>query len=470
MVELKKNQESNYSTKKGLAYSFGQLPVIISYQGFTFLVFTFYFAVVGLNVLLISLGFLIWSIWNGLNDPFLGSLSDKTHTKWGRRLPWLMFSLIPIAIIMFLLFTPPITFGLENQITNFLYFIIIIIIFELFFSMFDINYIALLPEVFITTKERTKANNLRQTFAIIGLLVAFVLPTLFIPDLTNRKYLINYQIYGIVAAIIIIIGGLTFLKFSPKEKAEFKGEYKKAPNFGKSIKLCVKNRSFRWFIPAEIAMWCVYGILPTIAPLYGKFVLNIGEGESIFLALLLGLTFISAALFMNILWKPVVQKIGLRKTWLISLLIWIITLIPLMIIQDVISGLVVFFIIGIGLAGSLYIYDLIVADIIDEDEINTGTRREASYYGVLIFFQRLATIIVFLTISLVFTNVGWTIYEPEKVTAEVIFGLRLLICIFPAIALGVAIFAIYKYPLDGEYLKKVKANLQILHEQKKSKI
>jgi len=211
-------------------------------------------------------------------------------------------------------------------------------------------------------------------------------------------------------------------------------------------------------------------MLPTIIPLYGKFVLGIGEGESIFLALLLGLAFISAALFMNFLWKPVVQKIGLRKTWLISMSIWIITLIPLMFINDVVTAMVVFFLIGIGLSGSLYIIDLIIADIIDEDAINTGTRREASYYGVNIFFQRFATIFVFLTISLVFTNVGWAVYEPEKVTPEVIFGLRALICIFPAIALVIAILAIYRYPLDGEYLKSVKEELNRIHEEKKSRI
>jgi GPH family glycoside/pentoside/hexuronide:cation symporter len=208
-------------------------------------------------------------------------------------------------------------------------------------------------------------------------------------------------------------------------------------------------------------------MLPTIAPLYGKFVLGIGEGESIFLALMLAILFISAALFMNILWKPVVQKIGLRKTWLISKSVWILTLIPLLFIRDVVSGFIIFFFIGIGLAGSIYIYDLIVADIIDEDEVDTGTRREASYYGVLIFFQRTATIFVFLAINLVFTNVGWTLYEPENVTAEVIFGLQLLMGIFPIIALIIAILAIYKYPLDGEYLGSVKKKLQKLHEEKK---
>jgi GPH family glycoside/pentoside/hexuronide:cation symporter len=141
-----------------------------------------------------------------------------------------------------------------------------------------------------------------------------------------------------------------------------------------------------------------------------------------------------------------------------------------MFISDIITAMIVFFLIGIGFSGSLYIIDLIIADIIDEDEVNTGTRREASYYGVNIFFQRFATIFVFLTISLVFTNVGWAVYEPEKVTPELIFGLRALMCIFPAIALVIAILAIYRYPLDGDYLKNVKEELNLIHKEKKSRI
>ncbi len=464
-----KNDEIGYSNKKAIAYSTGQIPCIISYQGFTFLTFTFYFAVVGLDIILISLGFLIFSIWNSFNDPILGYFSDRTHTKWGRRLPWVMVSFVPIAIIFCLLFTPPITIGINDQISNFIYFICIIIAFELFFTMYDINLIAIFPEVFETMEARTKANNIRQTFAIIGLIIAFLLPTLFIPDLTDRKYLPEFQIFGIFIAIIIVVFGLLFIKFSPKEKVEFQDEYKNAPNFVNTIKLCVKNKSFLRFIPAEIANWFVYGMLPTIVPLYGKFVLNIGEGQSIFLALLLGITFISAAIFINILWKPVVQKIGLRKSWLISMSIWIITLLPLLFIQDIMSGLFVFFILGIGLSGSLYIIDLIIADIIDEDEVKTGTRREASYYGVTIFFQRSAYIFVFFSISLIFTNVGWQVYEPELVTSDVIFGLRALMVIFPIIALIIAIIAIYTYPLDGQKLLEVREDLKQIHDEKKAR-
>jgi GPH family glycoside/pentoside/hexuronide:cation symporter len=150
--------------------------------------------------------------------------------------------------------------------------------------------------------------------------------------------------------------------------------------------------------------------------------------------------------------------------------IFIATLAPLLFIQNAIAGLIVFFLIGIGMSGSIYIIDIIISDICDEDEIISGVRSEGAYYGVNMFLMHLSTVFVFITISLVFTNVGWAVFEPEKVTPEVIFGLRALMFIFPAIALLIALLVIYKYPLDGERLEKVKEQLKKLHDEKKSRV
>lgn len=128
-------KKSKFSYKRGLSYSIGQMSDITSYQTFTFLIFTFYYAVVGISVILIMIGFIIWALWNSFNDFLIGYLSDRTHTKWGRRYPYIMFSIIPLALIMFFLFTPLFPQGEAYQIANFVYFLIIIIIFELFFTM-----------------------------------------------------------------------------------------------------------------------------------------------------------------------------------------------------------------------------------------------------------------------------------------------------------------------------------------------
>jgi GPH family glycoside/pentoside/hexuronide:cation symporter len=468
MSEKSSKYDDRYSNKKAVFYSFGQISDVTAYQTFTFLTFTFYFTIVGLPVLFISIGFMIWSVWNALNDPLLGYLSDRTHTKYGRRIPYIIAGLIPLAIIMFLLFTPPKSLGNSDMMTNFVFFLIIIILFDLFYTSFSLNLTSLFPEVFLGLEDRAKANNIRQTFTIIALLFAFILPGFFIPDYSDPKYIRQYSIFGIILTIIILVCGFIFLKFGPKERPEFQQDYKNAPSFTGSIKMCVKSKSFMWYIPCEICTWFVFGMIPTILPLYAKFVLGINN--ALLISLMLGLAFISAALFINILWKPVVQKIGPRKTWIISMSIWAAATIPLLLISDPISGFIVFFLIGIGFAGSIYIIDIVVSDIIDENEVVTGMRREAGFYGVNALFLRFTTILIFLSISLVFTNVGWEVYAPEKVTPQILMGLRILMALFPIIALIIGISAIYKYPLDGEKLKKVKEDLAKIHVEKKSKI
>lgn len=463
---MNESKVKKFSYKIATSYSVGQLSDIAAYQTFTFLVFTFYFAVIRIRIDLIVIGFLIWALWNSLNDSLIGYLSDRTHTKWGRRRVYVIVSLIPLALLVFLLFTPPLSFGITSEGINFLYFLLVIVVFEFFFTMYDVNFTALFPELFISVEERTKANNVRQAFAIVGLLMAFVLPGLFISDYSDPANLSEYQIFGTIIAVIIIIFGLLFIKFSPREKVEFQEDYKRTAGFVESLKTCLKSRSFMWYIPAEIATWFVYGMLPAIVPLYGKFVLGISD--TLLLSLLLGVAFISASIFMTILWKPLVQRIGPRKSWLLSMITWIILLSALMFISDYIVGLIIFGLMGIGLSGSLYIIDIIIGDIIDEDEINTGSRREGAYYGVNMFLMHLSTVAVFLVIGPVFIISDWQVYDPNKITPSVIFGLRSLMSIYPIIALLIAIIVIYKYPLDGQKLIEIKEKREKLHAEKRA--
>jgi len=334
--------------------------------------------------------------------------------------------------------------------------------------MYDLNYCALFPEQFQDLEQRAKASAIKQVFTVIGLLTVFIVPTILIPDLTNKKYMINYMYAALTMIIFIIFGAIIMIKFGIKERIEFSEDYKTAPPILTSLKFSLKNKSFRIFIVMNLTYWFVVGMLPIIAPLYGRFVLGIGEGESYLLGLLLALTFISAMFFMQ-LWRYITVKIGMKKGVMLSMIVFIITLFPFMFISDISSAIFAFIFVGLGISGAIYFGDIILSAIIDDDELKTGTRRDGGYFGINALITKLSTIFVILSINLVFNSVGWYIYEPENVTQEVIFGLRALMFIFPAIALGIGLLAISRFPITKEKYEQLKIEIEKLHAEKREK-
>jgi GPH family glycoside/pentoside/hexuronide:cation symporter len=298
-------------------------------------------------------------------------------------------------------------------------------------------------------------------------MVVFIVPTFIIPDLTNKKYMANYMYAALTMIVFIIIGAIIMIKFGIRERAEFSQDYKTAPPILTSLKFSLKNKNFRIFIVMNLAYWYVVGMLPIIAPLYGRFVLGIGEGEAYLLGLLLGLTFISAACCMP-LWQYITVKVGMKKGVMISLVTLIITLSPFMFVSDVQSAFFAYILAGLGLSGAIYFGDIILSAIIDDDELKIGTRRDGGYFGINALITKLSTILVIITISFVFNTVGWAVFEPVA-TENIILGLRSLMFIFPAIALTIGFIVITRFPITKEKYEQLKLDIEKLHAEKRGK-
>ena len=106
MEEKKRFSKLKVPLKFNLAYATGEITDAVAYQGFSFLIFTFYYAVIGINVQHVMIIYILWSIYSAFNDPILGGLSDKTRTKklgGGRRKPWMIAAWVPLSLIMFFL-------------------------------------------------------------------------------------------------------------------------------------------------------------------------------------------------------------------------------------------------------------------------------------------------------------------------------------------------------------------------------
>jgi len=116
------------------------------------------------------IGYVVWGVWNMINDPVLGALSDRKRCKgkWGKRKYFMIISIIPLALMMIFLFTVP----RGDQTIEFAYFLIVIFVFEFFYTLFDVNVNAVFPEMFPTEKERTETNIFIKGFTVLGIIFA----------------------------------------------------------------------------------------------------------------------------------------------------------------------------------------------------------------------------------------------------------------------------------------------------------
>lgn len=453
-----------------LAFACGEVGDNVALNTFSFLVFTFYFTVVRIPSPIMTFGFILWALWNAVNDPLIGYFSDKTKSRWGRRIPWMIGATIPLGILMVLLFTPPGTYSV-NQLV-FVYFIVILILFDFAYTAFNLNYNALFSEMFVDMRIRSSTGRFRIIFTLLATMFALTFPTFIIDDITNSNpanvntTMTQYLITGIAAGIIIIVFYFLILKWGVKDPKHLSKDAESAMPFVKTIKFTLKHKSFLWFLFPALGTWLVINILPTLAPLF--FVYAVGITDTELIGILLLITFLVAAASTP-LWEQIRVRKGARFCGLIGITIWLISVVLFAYSPNFEMALIFMIFFGVGLGGGLYFYDQCIAEIIDEDEITNGVRRSGIYYAVLNFLIRLSMILNFVIIGLVFTSTDWMNYTPNP-GVDVIAGLRILMGIYPGIVLALSLIGMYMFPIKGERLKENRAKLTELHKKKKSSI
>jgi GPH family glycoside/pentoside/hexuronide:cation symporter len=458
-----KQAKSEHTKKEIISYSFAGIADTMSYQMFSFYIFNYYIAVKQLPVLWVVIGFMIWTLWNAINDPLLGALSDKSTSKWGRRKPFIVLGLVPLIALIILVWTP---FG--PDIAQYIYFLIIINLFDTFYTMYSLNQTSLFPEMFQNLKERARANNYVQIFNVIGLLLAAIIPTLFVPTAVEPGTEGGYIIGSVIMASLAAIFGFIFIKWGIKERVEYSKDALKAPSFKDSVTFTFNNRPFKTYVLTNLAVWYVFGLIPIMNPYYVRYILGVEGGmiPSIYLAIL----FISAIGFM-VVWSKIFSKYGPRKGEILALSSLVLTLTPFLFMLHPIAAIFSYIIAGFGFAGIMFGRDIMMSTIIDSDELKVGVRREAAYYGVNALIIRLSTIGVYLSIMLVFWGIGWgVIYDPSIYTPQTNIGIFLLMYILPAIILILGLASLFRFPVTKEKYDEMQKDLDRIHEEKKSMV
>lgn len=443
--------EQDVKFKDRFLFALNGFPDLMTYQFFLATVFVFYFTVIEVETFTMWIGYIIWGLWNMFNDPLLGYLSDKKkYGKYGKRKFFILIAFIPLCLMMVLLFTVPSGFQV-------FYFIFIIILFELVYTLFDVNVKSLFPEMWPTAEERSKTNVILRIVTIVAILGAFMIPAFLIPDIGGGGELPYYIMSGIIVAVVIAITGFFFVFFGIKEKEETQEQLDMRPKFFTSLKMAFKNRNFVVLVLANMFTWFVLNMLTSMYSLYCKFVLGISEtskflglGPFLFYGISIVLAFLVAALVMP-LHKRIGLKYGMRKGFIITMIVMAFSFIPFLFYgSDTISrffAMINAALIGFGISGIMFYFDILMGYVIDEDEKTTGVKRSASFYGTNAFVHRFSIILFISSVYLVFQYTAWQTEFSLTGTLDVVIGLQILLSIFPAIACILALVLMYYFKL-----------------------
>lgn len=460
--------EEKFPRGQALHYGISKLGWGMAAGTMGFLVY-FYQIKLGLSWEWISLAFMIYAIWNAINDPLFGVISDRSKHKLGRRIPYMRYGAPFLGISFIMIWIPFVT--ASDQVGLFFYLLFVLFLYDTFFTLTVIVNVALLGELALTAKNRTKITFVSGTVAGIGSAVSAILPPIFLYNSKPLEKPIDpFQIF------IIIIGIITFVtlflsSYFLKEKGIFQEEQ---PGFIDSIKYTIKNKAF-----------LIIEIIIFIGMLISTFFLT---GVSYYITYALGLTdfeatipiilFILSTLIGSLIFTFIGGKLGIRKSILISIPIVSVGLFLAFFPTNLWQAVLPVVLIGIGESSLMIFMDPALMDVADSDELKTGRRREASFFGVNALITKPAeSIAVWMWTGLLslFAFVQpvideWGIAYPQPQTAESLFGIRILMSVVPAIMVLLLLIPVYFYPLDGSKYREMKQLVHQLHLKKEKKL
>jgi len=420
--------------------------------------------VVGLDPRLASFAALIGVLWDAINDPLVGTISDKVRSKWGRRRPFLLYFAVPYGLAFLVLWWAP---PWESQIWLMIHVMLAYALSDTFQTLVIVPFHALTPEITTDYDERTSLAGYRMFFNFIASIVTAVAAPMIV-DATMAGGGTQQQGYVIVATLFgassIIPYLLIFFAVREKSSSERPPEI---ISFRATLRTAWQNVPFRYATALYMLNWVTFDLVGVTLPYFliywiarGNLLATVpGIGMPIE-SVVLGAMLITAVIVLPF-WTWLAYRIGKRKAYFIAIAFWLILMLLINVIPPLEYALVIVMavLIGISVSAAHVLPDAIFPDVIDWDELRTGARHEGVYYGAKNFIRKLTTAVaIFLALQVL----GWLGYQvpPEGATQftqpeSAILGIRVLTGPVAAAILAGVMAVTWYYPLDRQRHKRV---------------
>jgi GPH family glycoside/pentoside/hexuronide:cation symporter len=418
----------------------------------------YYNYILGLEGYLTGLAWILFIVWNAINDPLFGFLQDRTKSeKYGRRVPFIRFG-APIYSILFMLCWFPLV-NIHNQIALFFNYLIILYSFDTIFTIVGLITFSLPAEMAISSKARANIMIFGTIFGGLGSVFTFLIPGLLLtaedaPPI--EIFLGTMVIIGIVCGFILFISSY-YLKENRYTQLE------EPLGYWKSLIQTFKNKPFLIFEASNFFFTLAEYILTTGIFYYIDFVLDLtGVITMIPLAIFFGIIF-----SFTIVYNKILSKIELKKVyWGTQLLTGLSFFLFFGIGWYLITAIIGMIFLGIGFSGMFMTRQIVIADVIDYDEILTKKRRETSYSGVNALLTKPAVSIAPWLFLLIIDSFGFINKKGAIQPQSVPLGIMIGFTIIPAIFILISVMLFKYFPLYGPEWKKKKEELYKIHQEK----
>ncbi|MBN2157620.1 MAG: MFS transporter [Candidatus Lokiarchaeota archaeon] len=406
---------------------------------------------------LVGIAWLIFGIWNAINDPLLGTLQDRTKTRMGRRIPYLRFGSFVYGALFILCWYP--LGNIANELVLFFNLLLALCAFDTLFTMLGCILYPLPAEIAIKSSNRSTLMVWSNIIGgIFGLVTNVLVTYLLIGDESTE---IHPLFKPAMIAIGILMSSIMFISsFFLKENLYTVEE--EPLGFIESFKETFKNRPFIIYEAGVFLFLIAQTMLTTGLLYYINDVLNLSGIQVVIPYVLLALSQVGFSILANRL----VPIYGLKKL-LIGGAIWVCGSLILMfgIGWWFIGALIGLLIASFGIAVVSLTSSPLFADIIDYDEIQTGKRREASYSGIQAFLTKFCISIGNWLFLFIIKRFG---YEANQTSQSQFaqLGIMLSMFVIPAIIAISTLLIVSYYPLYGPEWEQQKLELAKIHHEK----
>jgi GPH family glycoside/pentoside/hexuronide:cation symporter len=421
--------------------------------------------VVGLDPRLASFAALIGVIWDAINDPLVGVMSDKVRSTWGRRRPFLLIFAVPYGLAFLVLWWAP---PWKSQVLLMVHMMLAYALSDTFQTLVIVPFHALTPEMTSDYDERTSLAGYRMFFNFLASIATAVAAPMIV-DATLSGGGTQQQGYVIAAAIFGASAVVPYLLifFAVRERSS----HDRPPemiSFKETVRTVWQNIPFRYATALYMLNWVTFDLVGVILPYFlvywiaqGNLLATVpGIGMPIE-SVVLGAMLITAAVVLPF-WMWLARRLGKRVAYIIAIAFWVVLLLAMNFIKPLqyTPVIVMSVLMGISVSAAHVLPDAIFPDVIDWDELRSGKRHEGIYYGAKNFIRKLTTAFaIFLALQVL----GWLGYQvpPEGATTftqpdSAIMGIRILTGPMGVVLLLGVIAVAWFYPLSRERHNRVR--------------